>query len=143
MAEGKYNYDEMAKTVKKEKPIDLKPENKVKTEIKFKDVTILGPRILVPIGKEIETTESGIMLTEEMKELITETPYAAKVGNTENVKEGDMLQFSHTFYLASENERVRNVPNAKITHMRIDGKPYIIVNENDVVAIVGNVNNAK
>lgn len=140
MAEGKFDYDALAEEVRTTKPIDLKPENKVKTEIKFKDVTILGPRILVPVGEIPETTESGIVLTDEMKELITETPYAAKVGNTENVKEGDMLQFSHTFYLANENERVRKVPNAKVTHMRIDGKPYIIVHENDVVAVVGNVN---
>lgn len=143
MAEGKYDYDAMAETVRNEKPIDNMPENKVKNEasIKLKDVKIIGPRILVPVGDIPDTTESGIVLTDEMKSLIEDTPYAVKVGTTEFVKEGDMLQMSHTFFLAMENEAVRKIPNAKVTHMKIEGKPYVLIHENDVVAIVGNVNN--
>lgn len=90
----------------------------------------LGDRVIIELVEEEQTTASGIVLPESAKEKPQEGRVVA-VGSGQVTNSGERVALE-----VSEGDRIIFSKFAG-TELKQDGKEYLILRENDILAIIG------
>lgn len=100
------------------------------TKTKSATITPLGDRVLVKRVEAEEKTAGGILLPDSAKEKPKEGKVIA-IGDGKQLESGERTSFS-----VKKNDRVLFSAYAG-TEVKVDGDEYLIMREDDILAILG------